>query len=143
MRLKDRVAVLTGGGGDIGTATSNAFAREGATVVVTDSRPEMAERTAKAIVDAGGRAAAYGLDVMDEAAVEQTFASIVQRFGCPDILMNLAGDTLIKRSVDMSVEEFDQVCDRFTNKRLFVRDNQGDLARDGRGNLVKINYDNS
>ena len=48
----------------------------------------------------------------------------------------------ILAEIDMTVEEFDQVCDRFTNKRLFVRDNQGNLERDGRGNLVKINYDN-
>jgi hypothetical protein len=49
----------------------------------------------------------------------------------------------ILAEIDMSVPEFDQVCDRFTNKRLFVRDNRGELVRDGRGNLVKINYDNS
>lgn len=48
----------------------------------------------------------------------------------------------ILAEIDMKVEEFDQVCDRFTNKRLFVRDNQGGLERDGRRNLVKINYDN-
>lgn len=109
MRLKDRIAVLTGGGGDIGTATSLAFAREGAVVVVTDNRAEMAERTAQAIIDAGGRAAAYPLDVMDEDAVEATLTSVVERFGCPDILFNLAGDTLIKKSVDMSVAEFDRI----------------------------------
>ena len=44
--------------------------------------------------------------------------------------------------IDMTIEDFDKVCDRFTNKRLFVRDNQGKLERDGRGNLIKINYDN-
>ena len=48
----------------------------------------------------------------------------------------------ILAEIELSVGEFDQACDRFTNKRLFVRDNQGDLVRDGRGNLVKINYDN-
>ena len=48
----------------------------------------------------------------------------------------------ILAEIDMTVEEFDRICDRFTNKRLFVRDNQGDLARDGQGNLVKVNYDN-
>lgn len=48
----------------------------------------------------------------------------------------------ILSEIDMTVEEFDKVCDRFTNKRLFVRDNQSNLVRDGQGNLVKINYDN-
>jgi NAD(P)-dependent dehydrogenase (short-subunit alcohol dehydrogenase family) len=109
MRLKDRVAVVTGGGGDIGTATCVVFAREGAIVVVTDNRSEMAERTAGLIRDGGGRAAAYGLDVLDEATVERAFDAVAERFGCPDILVNLAGDTVIKQSVDMSVEEFDRI----------------------------------
>lgn len=45
--------------------------------------------------------------------------------------------------IDMSREEFDKVCDRFTNKKLFVRDSLGSLERDRRGNLIKINYDNA
>ena len=48
----------------------------------------------------------------------------------------------ILAEIDMTRDEFDRVCDRFTNKRLFVRDNQGKLVRDRNGNLMKINYDN-
>lgn len=44
--------------------------------------------------------------------------------------------------IDMTVEEFTKVCDRFTNKKLFVRDARGDLVKDARGNLTKVNYDN-
>jgi N-acetyl sugar amidotransferase len=44
--------------------------------------------------------------------------------------------------LDISVSEFQTICDRFTNKRIFVRDAAGDLVRDKRGNLSKINYDN-
>jgi len=64
--LQDRVALLTGGGGGIGTATSLAFARAGARVVVTDKRPEMAEQTAALIRSEGGDAIAIPLDVLDE-----------------------------------------------------------------------------
>ena len=64
MRLRDRVAVITGGGGDIGTASAFAMAREGALVAVTDNRPDMAARTAEKIVAAGGRAKPYRLDVL-------------------------------------------------------------------------------
>ena len=42
----------------------------------------------------------------------------------------------------MTLEEFIRVCDRFTNKRLFVRDARGNLVKDARGNLTKINDDN-
>ena len=43
----------------------------------------------------------------------------------------------------MTVEEFIRLCDRFTNKRLFVTDPRGDLVKDREGNLTKINYDNA
>ena len=48
----------------------------------------------------------------------------------------------ILEEIDMGVEEFTRTCDRFTNKRLFVRDARGDLVRDRHGSLTKINYDN-
>jgi N-acetyl sugar amidotransferase len=49
----------------------------------------------------------------------------------------------ILKPLDMSVDEFVTVCDRFTNKRIFKRDGAGALIKDGRGNLVKLNYDNA
>ena len=44
--------------------------------------------------------------------------------------------------IEMTPEEFDSICDRFTNKRLFVTDNQGGLVHDQKGDLIKTNYDN-
>lgn len=49
-------------------------------------------------------------------------------------------DTL--KPLDMTVEEFVQICDRFTNKKLFVKDARGNLIKDNRLNLTKVNYDN-
>lgn len=109
MTLQDRVALLTGGGGDIGTATALAFARAGAKVVVTDNRPEMAERTAGLITDAGGPAISFAMEVMDEPQVDAVFDQALEHFGSIDILFNLAGDTVIAKSVDISVEEFERV----------------------------------
>lgn len=48
----------------------------------------------------------------------------------------------ILRPLDMSVDEFIRVCDKFTNKRIFKRDTNGSLIKDKDGNLTKINYDN-
>ncbi len=45
--------------------------------------------------------------------------------------------------LDMTVEQFVKICDRFTNKKIFVKDAQGNLARDKDGNLTKVNYDNT
>ena len=44
--------------------------------------------------------------------------------------------------IDLSLEDFVAVCDRFTNKRLFKCDSRGELIKDRNGNLTKINYDN-
>lgn len=49
----------------------------------------------------------------------------------------------ILAEIDMSVAEFDAICDRFTNKRLFARNADGSLQRDANKNLIKINYDNA
>jgi N-acetyl sugar amidotransferase len=48
----------------------------------------------------------------------------------------------VLKDIDMSLEEFRQVCDRFTNAELFVRDSDGALVKDRQGNLTKVNYDN-
>lgn len=48
----------------------------------------------------------------------------------------------VLKEIGMTLEEFVRVCDRFTNKKLFVRDSRGNLVKDKEGNLTKINYDN-
>jgi hypothetical protein len=48
----------------------------------------------------------------------------------------------ILKDVDMTLDEFIHICDRFTNKKLFVCDSRGNLVKDKDGNLTKINYDN-
>lgn len=48
----------------------------------------------------------------------------------------------ILEPLDLSIDEFIQICDRFTNKKIFVRDSKGNLVKDKKGNLKKINYDN-
>jgi len=46
------------------------------------------------------------------------------------------------RPLDLSIEEFVRICDKFTNKKIFLRDSSGALIKDRNGNLTKINYDN-
>lgn len=48
----------------------------------------------------------------------------------------------ILRPLDISVDEFIKICDQFTNKKLFLTDRNGNLIKDKKGNLTKINYDN-
>ena len=48
----------------------------------------------------------------------------------------------ILEPLEMTTDEFIAICDEFTNKRIFVRDNQGKLTKDKNGNLTKVNYEN-
>lgn len=59
----------------------------------------------------------------------------------PSIYLNRPLESVLEE-IDMSKEEFDEICDKFTNKKLFKTDRQGNLVRDNQGNLIKLNYDN-
>jgi len=90
MVLKDRVAIITGGGQGIGKAISVRFAKEGAAVLIAQRTLAKAEETAKEIRDAGGKAIAMSVDIRDEEQVNQMAQRAVDEFGGIDILVNNA-----------------------------------------------------
>jgi 3-oxoacyl-[acyl-carrier protein] reductase len=92
MKLKDRVALVTGAGTGIGRAIAETFAREGAKVAVNYSKSrEAAEEVVAVIRSAGGTAVAIGADVADAAEVEGMVDRVNREFGQLDILVNNAG----------------------------------------------------
>ena len=91
MRLKDKVAIVTGGGQGIGKAIALAFAAEGAAVVVAARNLANLERTAAEITSKGGKAKAIQTDVTVEAQIEGMVAATVKEFGKVDILVNNSG----------------------------------------------------
>ncbi|MFA5114220.1 MAG: 3-oxoacyl-ACP reductase FabG [Candidatus Margulisiibacteriota bacterium] len=112
MKLKNRVAVVTGGSGAIGGAIARELAREGAVVVVGFSRHKKgAERVVKDIKAGGGRAFPLLIKVERSAAVAQAFAQILRRFGRIDILINNAGIVRDKLLLLMSDADWDSVLD--------------------------------
>jgi len=88
MRLKDQVALITGGAIGIGQATAERFAQEGAKVVICDVNREIGEGTAKEL---GPEVAFYEVDVTDRQAVQDWVDEVVERYGRADILVNNAG----------------------------------------------------
>jgi NAD(P)-dependent dehydrogenase (short-subunit alcohol dehydrogenase family) len=111
MRLKDRVAIVTGGGAGIGEATSLLFAQEGAKLVVADIDIKGAERVAGLIKEKGGEAVPFKVDVRSVADVTNMVGAAIKSFGGLDILVNNAGvnrDAIAKR---MTEEQWDFVLD--------------------------------
>ncbi|MCL4140361.1 UNVERIFIED_CONTAM: hypothetical protein GTU68_007777 [Idotea baltica] len=88
--LKNKIAVITGGGSGIGKAISLTFAQQGANVQIVDFNLEAAEETVKEIKAFGEKAAAYKCDVANQSNVESIIATIKQK-GAIDILVNNAG----------------------------------------------------
>jgi glucose 1-dehydrogenase len=91
MRLKGRVAAITGGALGIGRATALLFAEEGATVALGDIQLEAAEKVAQEIGRRGGKAVAIGVDVGDPAQVQAFVDRVVAEFGRLDVMFANAG----------------------------------------------------
>ena len=89
--LQNKVAVVTGGGGVLGSAFAKELARAGAKVAIVNRTEEKAQRVADAINAAGGFAIAAPCDVLDKAAVEKAAEIIKSKLGPCDILINAAG----------------------------------------------------
>ncbi len=103
-RLKDKVAIVTGGGKGIGKAISLAFAREGAVVCPASRTLEKLQETVDEIRRIGGRGMAIQTDVRDEEQVARMAAKTVEEFGRIDILVNnsgLGGPTAYVADLDM------------------------------------------
>lgn len=93
MRLKDKIAFVTGAGHGIGAASAERLARDGADVVVVDLDPEAVERTADAVREQGRQALALAVDCTEDAPVADAFARARERFGRIDILFNNVGQS--------------------------------------------------
>jgi NAD(P)-dependent dehydrogenase (short-subunit alcohol dehydrogenase family) len=109
-RLRDRVAIVTGAGGDIGRAICVRYAREGARVLAADLDPELAERTAAALQEAGGEGRAFAVDISQPGEAEGMVRAAVDRWGRVDVLVNAAARfKAIQRKpfYELTVEEWD------------------------------------
>ena len=110
-RLKDKVAIVTGGGRGIGAAICTAFAKEGASVVVSDIDIEPAKEIAKRIEDQGGKAIAIKTDVCNRQEVEELAKATIDTFGKIDILVNNAAILRVVSMFKMTEKDWDEVVD--------------------------------
>lgn len=111
MRLKGRVAIVTGASRGIGAATARKLVSEGAAVALNDVVIEGAQQLVVDLWRTGGKAIAVRADVTDKAQIQNMAQEVVSEFGRIDILVNNAGVFLNRPLVDMSELEWEQVID--------------------------------
>ncbi len=120
-RLKDKVAVITGGNSGVGAATAKLFAAEGASVVITARREAALAEVAKEIEEAGGTVLAVSTDISKPEDPERLMETVMERFGKIDVLVNNAGilEEGLKPIDRFSDEDLDRIVD--TNQKGTMR----------------------
>ena len=113
MKLKDKVALITGGSRGIGFATADRFLQEGAAVILTASTQESADRAVAQLQAKYPDATVAGIspDLSSLSAVRDAFQQAIQKYGCIDILVNNAGVSESTPFMEYTEEIFDKVMD--------------------------------
>ena len=111
MRLKNKVAIITGGSSGIGEQISLRFGQEGAKVAIVNRTADAGETVAEAITAAGGIAKAFPCDVSNKAQVQAMVLDVVDAFGTVDILIGNAGFMVLKPLEKLSEQDWDRTMD--------------------------------
>jgi 3-oxoacyl-[acyl-carrier protein] reductase len=111
MRLKDKICIITGSGNGIGRTTAFKFAEEGAKVAVCDVNMESVDATVKEIIGHGGEALGFKVDVTNKDDIAAMVASLIEKYGRVDVLINNAGIIMDAQLSKMTEDQFDKVID--------------------------------
>jgi 2-deoxy-D-gluconate 3-dehydrogenase len=134
--LQGRVALVTGGNSGIGRTLAVALREAGAKVAIGGRR---ADRNAAVLAELGDQAAAFELDVCDEASVERAIGGVVERFGRIDILVNNAGDVNRKSVMELERSDWDRVMAiNLTGPFLCTKHAARRMKAQGSGKIINI-----
>ncbi len=106
MRLKDKVAIVTGAASGIGKEIAAVFIREGAKVAIADLNQQAAEAAARELDATGKRAVSVVMDVTNEGQVNAGTAKVIETFGALDILISNAGIQIVAPLVDFDFSKW-------------------------------------
>lgn len=109
MKLKDRVALITGGGSGIGFATAIVFLEEGAKIAIADISEENGQRALETIREKGYDAIFLKADISKESDAKRIVEETISKFGSLDILFNNAGIWIEGKVEDLPVDEWDRI----------------------------------
>jgi 2-hydroxycyclohexanecarboxyl-CoA dehydrogenase len=140
-RLEGRVAIITGGGGGIGSATGEVFCREGARVVLLDLSAELAQSAAERIRSAVPGAKVLGLagDLGIEREAERLVQDVISAMGGVDILINTVGIRRYDAVADASWETWDDIIRvNVLSYVSMVRAALPHLRKSGHGSIVNV-----
>ena len=139
MRLKDKVAIVTGGGSGIGKSISENFAREGAKVVVSSLRVSDAQCVSDSIISNAGQAFAVQCDVSIKKDVQKTVAKAVEMYGRIDILINNAGISRACSAENLPTREWDRLISVNLNGLFYMSQAVGKhMIKQRSGNIVNV-----
>lgn len=139
MRLKNKVALITGGGSGIGAAIAKAFAREGAQVVICGRREQQLKQVANEIDSSGGEALYCVTDVSSAQQIQAMHETIKLKFGSVDILVNNAGVYLPDDVTSTSEDEWDTVMNVDAKGVYLVSKSVlPDMIQKGKGKIINI-----
>jgi meso-butanediol dehydrogenase/(S,S)-butanediol dehydrogenase/diacetyl reductase len=139
MRLKDKIALVTGASRGIGRASCLALAKEGATIVGTARTHKDLESLEKEITALGGKAKSFACDVTKSAEVAACVKQTITDLGRIDILVNNAGIGGYRPFLDWTEDDYDKVMD--TNAKstwLFCKEAIPHMLKQGGGNIVNV-----
>lgn len=139
MRLKDKIALITGGGTGIGAATARLFAREGAAVGITGRRKEPLDEVAKEIQAVGGRALAVTGDVAVTSDCQRMVEETTAAFGQIGVLVNNAGTSTLTRADEISDELWDEtIGTNLSGAFRLIRAVLPGMISQGSGSIVNV-----
>src|SRR5271166_4239412 len=139
MKLEGRVALVTGASQGIGHACALALAREGASVAVAARNREKLDQLVAEFTAAGGKAAAFVMDVGDEEQIKSTVKAVIAQFGKIDILVNNAGITRDQLVMRMKRADWDAVLQtNLTSAYLCIQQVIGSMLKQRWGRIINI-----
>jgi 3-hydroxybutyrate dehydrogenase len=109
MKLKDKVAFITGAASGIGREIASCYAREGARVVIADLNAQAARDAASSLANAGAQTLSVAVDVSNETEVNAAMDHVAAHFGGIDVLVSNAGVQIVKPVQDLAFDEWKRI----------------------------------
>ena len=144
--LKSKVAVITGGGGALGSCIAQSLSESGVKIAILDLTEESAQRTVDLILNNGGNAIGFAANVLSQDSIETISKEILKKWGSVDILLNAAGGNMPGATIavdqtifDLSMDDFKKVTELNLNGSVIPSLVFGKIMADQKRGSI-INY---